>query len=286
MATQKCIVVYSKYSPNSSNFIASINQNMGLLAPYASIDFLCADSAEMRKRITSNKQFSIQQFPTALLMMPDGVVQTYEGADAFAWLHEVVSKLTPPPPPQTLVEPPPPPVKPKKTKKKRRKHRKRPPPPSSSEESSEEEEEKSRLPVGVHASPEGRDDTWEQPKRKPRKRKPKRSSVPVEEGVTALQDLDTTDESGDDDDEPIRKSRKPPRHVLKGPGGYEKAEEFTHQAVQPRHSTGVKSTGSKSLRAKQEDIMSKVNAMQEARKSADHGLDPRKMSRDRRRSPF
>jgi hypothetical protein len=100
---QYSILLYSQYSPNSQKLIElvkhSIPSEFGLTE-------ICIDNDKIRKQIYKSKKIEVKIVPCILVIFSDGVVEKYDGSNAFRWVEEIASKLTPPPPPVTVSQQP------------------------------------------------------------------------------------------------------------------------------------------------------------------------------------
>ena len=89
-STHKCIVLYSKYSSNSSKLLDFININVDVLSTVIEIITLCVDNEEIRKLILSSENINISVVPTLLIVLPSNIIEKYEGLSAFQWLQDVL----------------------------------------------------------------------------------------------------------------------------------------------------------------------------------------------------
>jgi hypothetical protein len=85
------ILIYSKFSPSCNELFAFIEQTK-VPTPFKLLEI---DNKEIRKRILSDKKFSIKSVPCIISLNGAGVASQYEGAKAF----EVVNAMKPEPPP-------------------------------------------------------------------------------------------------------------------------------------------------------------------------------------------
>ena len=94
------VLMYSKYSKRCENILQLMNPAM---------DFrkICIDHDEVRKLVLKDeKKYQVQTVPCILVFYSNGVMNKYEGNDAFRWVSETISRM------QTLSSPPPPPAAP------------------------------------------------------------------------------------------------------------------------------------------------------------------------------
>jgi len=88
------LLIYSKFSSHSKDLI-----NLLSSLPDINLNFLSIDNAKTRKRILNDKSLNITKVPTLLIVSElTGVLQKFEGNQAFVYFHTV---LSPPPPPVT-----------------------------------------------------------------------------------------------------------------------------------------------------------------------------------------
>jgi len=68
---------------------------------------ICIDHDEVRKLVLNDqKKYQVQTVPCILVFYSNGVMNKYEGNDAFRWVHETIDRM------QTISSPPPPPQAP------------------------------------------------------------------------------------------------------------------------------------------------------------------------------
>ena len=88
------LLIYSKFSSHSKDLIELLYS-----VPNISLNFLSIDNTKTRKRILNDKTLNITKVPTLLIVSElTGVLQKFEGNQAFVYFHTV---LAPPPPPPT-----------------------------------------------------------------------------------------------------------------------------------------------------------------------------------------
>ena len=95
MNKQQCILLYSKYSSNSTKILNDIeNLPIDLLSIF---DFcpICIDNENIRQNILNSNNIIVNVVPCILLLFPDGGVEKYDGGMAFKWLQEIVLSYAP-----------------------------------------------------------------------------------------------------------------------------------------------------------------------------------------------
>jgi hypothetical protein len=95
MEHQLCVLLYSKYSPNSDKLMEIISVAPVNIMYVAQIKLLCIDNEDIRTKIIKSSKINIQSVPCVLIVFPDGGVEKYEGITAFKWMDEIISKHTP-----------------------------------------------------------------------------------------------------------------------------------------------------------------------------------------------
>jgi hypothetical protein len=100
MEGQLCVLLYSKYSQYSKRFTEMLNQASVDFTAICGLNSLCIDNDKIRNQITKSAKIEITVVPCILIVFPDGGVEKYEGANAFKWADEIISKHAPPQPPQ------------------------------------------------------------------------------------------------------------------------------------------------------------------------------------------
>jgi len=63
-----------------------------------SLQPLCIDNEEIRKRIRYNNQIQVTSVPCLLIIFPDGGIEKYDGVHIFDWFERTIAQFTPPPP--------------------------------------------------------------------------------------------------------------------------------------------------------------------------------------------
>lgn len=102
------ILLYSNYSPRSQQLLDALKSCPIDLSKVARMSSLCIDNTEIRKRIIKAQNLSINTVPAILLIYGNGMVEKYEGNQAFDWIEQTVHNNLPPeisPKPETPQEP-------------------------------------------------------------------------------------------------------------------------------------------------------------------------------------
>lgn len=102
------ILVYSKYSSYCKRLLTTIQHSP---VDFSYLQPLCVDNPEVRARVKNDEKLQILAVPSILVCYSDGVVERFDGENAFDWVGEVVRKYTPPAPPPPPPEPEPEPPK-------------------------------------------------------------------------------------------------------------------------------------------------------------------------------
>ena len=105
MEPQLSVLLYSKYSSMSKSLMNLIQTSGIDFTNQFSLQSLCIDNEEIRKRIIENQQIQVTSVPCLLVIFPDGGIEKYDGPHAFEWVEDIVRKFAPPPPSQPQ-EPP------------------------------------------------------------------------------------------------------------------------------------------------------------------------------------
>lgn len=87
MDSQLSVVLYSKYSKASNNFIDMLRQG-GI----DSIKMVCVDNADIKKRIMSDKKIEIISVPCVLVISESGTIEKYDGSTAFEWAKQLLNQ--------------------------------------------------------------------------------------------------------------------------------------------------------------------------------------------------
>jgi hypothetical protein len=99
---QYSVLLYSQYSSNCKRLIDIVKQ-------YIPTEFglteICIDNEKIRKQIAKSKKIQINMVPCILVIFSDGVVEKYDGSNAFRWVEEIVNKFAPPAAPVSVQQP-------------------------------------------------------------------------------------------------------------------------------------------------------------------------------------
>lgn len=107
MQHQLCVLLYSKYSPQSQKLVTALQGAPVDLGAAMGLTLVCIDNEDIRAKIQRATSVEVTSVPTILLVYQDGGVEKYEGNRAFLWAQQIIQQLAPPPQPSP---PPPPPV--------------------------------------------------------------------------------------------------------------------------------------------------------------------------------
>lgn len=114
MEPQLSVLLYSKYSPMSKKLTVFMQESQVDFTREVSLQTLCIDNEKIREKIQKNEQLDITSVPCILVIFPDGGIEKYDGAHAFEWIEQIITKFAPPPPPQPVQ-----PVQPQKMEEER-----------------------------------------------------------------------------------------------------------------------------------------------------------------------
>ena len=233
MEKNLCVLLYSKYSQHSKNFMDLLQQSPIDFTTLVGLNPLCIDNENIRKRIISSSKLNIDIVPCILLIYPDGGVEKYAGITAFNWAEDIIRQNIPSLPPQ-----PPPVIKPVQLSTKNVKKQK------DDDEEEEEEEE--------YTSP---------PPRKTRGKKQISKAPPVI-AKTNIEDLNSEEEDED-------YLERPPASIRAGAGNYDVKGQFGEQEEPNRTvSRGIKASTEQGVGGKG-NLMATAQAMQKSREQTD-----------------
>lgn len=109
------LLLYSKYSQNCNKLFELIQQSGIDFINTVGLQSLCIDNPDVRKRILGFTQIKVQYVPCILIIHNmSGVVEQYDGVQAFEWVQNVINSLAPPLSPEPVMIEPQQPVKPRK----------------------------------------------------------------------------------------------------------------------------------------------------------------------------
>ena len=86
------VLLYSKYSEFSKNLIKQIENSSFDFVNKKNLSTVCIDNDEIRSRILASNNMDIKNVPCILIIYEDGVVEKYEGDDAFKWVEDSILK--------------------------------------------------------------------------------------------------------------------------------------------------------------------------------------------------
>lgn len=91
MEHENSILLYSKYS-NVCKKLTTLIVDSNVQIP---IQYICIDNKDVRKRIQNSSTLKIKCVP-CILMFKNGIVEQYEGTQAFILIQNMITSLTPP----------------------------------------------------------------------------------------------------------------------------------------------------------------------------------------------
>jgi hypothetical protein len=240
------VLLYSKYSDCCKKLFQTI-ENFGLdIKSVINIKNLCIDNKIVRNRIKQNNQMEITKVPVILTILPDGVVEKYEGEQAFQWIEGIFQQLQPAQPQ---------PIQPAQPQH-----------------------------VQYNNDDEQFENIPKKPKITQKKKK-KRSKQQIRK-QTLIADLedDTTEESenienygeNDEDNYDTRYAARPPMiRIIKDEGNYEENDELFKDPQPERATTGYRGTKDKISKVKTStDVMNIAQQMQKSRENFDSKKSP------------
>jgi hypothetical protein len=86
------VLLYSKYSEFSKNIIKNIENSGFDFVNKKKLSTVCIDNDDIRNRILNSNNMDIKVVPCILVIHDDGIVEKYEGDDAFKWVDEIITK--------------------------------------------------------------------------------------------------------------------------------------------------------------------------------------------------
>jgi len=92
-------LLYSEYSLQCSRFLSLLDGASVDVMSAVNLRLLNIDNKKIRQQILGSPVIDVKVVPCVLIVHVDGVVEKYEGRDAFEWLEHLIAALTPPPPP-------------------------------------------------------------------------------------------------------------------------------------------------------------------------------------------
>jgi len=100
---------YSKYSVQCKK-LTTLSEKL------TNINYICVDNSKVREYIQKDEKINMQYVPCILILHDGGIVEKFEGENAFRWVKKQLPQAIPTPINQVvkLSPPPPPPQEPKK----------------------------------------------------------------------------------------------------------------------------------------------------------------------------
>lgn len=89
MTQQLSVLLYSKYSPNSTRLMTTIEKSG---VDFSFLESLCIDSEKIRTRLVENTQIPITLVPCILVIFPDGGIEKYDGMSVFQWVENIIKE--------------------------------------------------------------------------------------------------------------------------------------------------------------------------------------------------
>jgi len=86
------VLLYSKYSEFSKNIIKTIENSSFDFVNKKKLSTVCIDNDDIRNRILNSNDMHVKVVPCILVIHDDGIVEKYEGDDAFKWVDEIITK--------------------------------------------------------------------------------------------------------------------------------------------------------------------------------------------------
>lgn len=264
MEPQSSVLLYSKYSSASKKLMDFIRSSGVDFTSLMSLQPVCIDNEEIRKRILKNEQIDITSVPCVLIIYPDGGIEKYDGAHVFTWSEEIIRQYAPPPPPRP--QPPQHPQPIQETEEQRWQKQKVMEQRQAEQIAKQKEMEKERLKEQNRKlfEQQQKKQTGEVDEEEPRRKakKPK---------TTSIDDL-PSDEEDDTVADRYRK-RKPVGRIRKDEGNYDEDDEELFQGSPPNMRRAKKSavkTATNAAQQKSLDIMSKAKELAKGRQENPH----------------
>jgi hypothetical protein len=93
MEPQTTVFIHSKYSESCRKLLDIIQQ---CKVDFNFIQLLCIDNEDVRRRIKQNEKIKVEVVPCILSIYQGGNVEKFDGEYAFAWVQDIIQRLTPP----------------------------------------------------------------------------------------------------------------------------------------------------------------------------------------------
>lgn len=285
MEPQLSVLLYSKYSSLSKTLMDMI-QNSGVdFVGQFTMQSLCIDNEQIRKRILQNKQIQVTSVPCLLIIFPDGGIEKYDGTHVFEWVEGVIKQFAPPPPIQEST--------PRQSEEEKWRIQQAIEQQKMQEQKIKKEEERARIREENKRQYEKQyKEDYEEPEQKPvqprRRRviKPGESQQPSHrqpvqpvqreqepvKGMTSIDDLPSDEE--DDHASDRYRSRRPVGRIRSDEGNYEEDTElFQGNPANMRKAMksavkGNTHTGNDATSQKSADIMAKAKELAKGREEA------------------
>jgi len=96
------ILLFSKYSIQSKKLLDVMSQSKINFKDVINLTPVCIDSKSIRDKIKDNK-LNIRYVPCILTVYSHGVVEKYDGENAFNWVNDIIASLAAPQPPPASI---------------------------------------------------------------------------------------------------------------------------------------------------------------------------------------
>lgn len=269
MDPQLSVLLYSKYSPMSKKLTAFMQGSQVDFTRAVSLQTLCIDNKQIRERIQKNEQLDITSVPCILVIFPDGGIEKYDGAHAFEWIEQIITKFTPPPQPvQPLLQ--------QKMEEERWREEKR-----REHELIEKEREQIKLErehvreeqrrkYEEHINRENPHESEGNGNHRRRRRiKPPSDDEGDDGGHTRIEDLDSDEDQKTSD---RHRDRKPIAVIREDSGNYTRDDDLFPGSPTDMHRpkrSAVKGLSKNASEQKSVDLMSKAKELEKGRKESD-----------------
>lgn len=102
------VLLYSEYSMYCNRFLKNIDEALVDIRSAVRLRILNIDNKKIRNQILGSSVISVKIVPCVLVVRINGVVEKYEGQDAFNWLEQLILALSPVPSSPVIEESSPP----------------------------------------------------------------------------------------------------------------------------------------------------------------------------------
>lgn len=98
------VLLYSEYSMYCNRFLKNLDESLVDVQSAVQLRILNIDNKKIRSQILGSSVISVKVVPCVLIVRMNGVVEKYEGQDAFNWLDQLILALSPAPVSPTVEE--------------------------------------------------------------------------------------------------------------------------------------------------------------------------------------